>query len=81
MKLHLQEVFLLLLGRAEILILISFGVVGLSSLITLLTWETTSFLDPFMHGIVSLASWVLAFAFGCLLFWKIAIRMSINKAE
>jgi membrane associated rhomboid family serine protease len=67
------------LTKADIVTVMSLGVVGLSALLMLLVWRATDFLEPFWHGIISLAAWVAGFAIGCVLLWRGVARLSNNK--
>jgi len=67
------------LTKADVVTVMSLGVVGFSAFLMLLVWKATDFLEPFWHGVISLAAWVAGFALGCMLLWKGVSRLSNNK--
>ncbi|MEM0117550.1 MAG: hypothetical protein QXV32_03810 [Conexivisphaerales archaeon] len=66
--------------KADLVTLMSLGVAGLSAILMLMVWKITVFLEPFWHGIISLAAWVVGFVLGCMLLWSAVIRFSNRKS-
>jgi hypothetical protein len=60
-----------------LVIMLSFVVLGVSALVTILVWSLLSSLQPLPRGVLSLLAWVSAYYVGTnLIFWKGVVRMS-----
>jgi hypothetical protein len=65
--------------KADVVTIMSLGVVGLSTLLMLVVWRATDFLEPFWRGVISFAAWIAGFAVGCMLLWRGVSRLRNGK--
>jgi hypothetical protein len=63
-------------ARALVIVL-SFVVLGISALATILVFSVLSFLQPLPRGVLSLLGWVATYYVGTnFIFWKTVVRVS-----
>jgi len=66
------------LARALVIVL-SFVVLGVSALVTILVWSLLSSLQPLPRGVLSLLAWVSAYYVGTnFIFWRGVVRISAD---
>jgi hypothetical protein len=60
-----------------LVIMLSFVVLGVSALVTILVWSLLSSLQPLPRGVLSLVAWVSAYYVGTnFIFWRGVVRIS-----
>jgi hypothetical protein len=60
-----------------LVIMLSFVVLGVSALVTILVWSLLSSLQPLPRGVLSLIAWVSAYYVGTnFIFWRGVVRIS-----
>jgi len=65
-------------ARALVIVL-SFVVLGVSALVTILVWSLLSSLQPLPRGVLSLLAWVSAYYVGTnFIFWRGVVRISAD---
>ncbi len=61
----------------SLVIALSFVVLGISALVTVIAWSLLSSLEPLPRGVLSLLAWVSAYYVGTnFIFWKGVVRIS-----